>query len=253
MAQRVETARSFAKKVSIRLHHEVKLARRLVRSLLVAPHMHLMQFNVLEPSLGLDRLKTVVHVGAHKGQEVGLYRALGAEVVYLIEPQLDLVQRLKKRYGGSRDIVVVDKALGAKAEQREIYEEVEDSFNGNASASLLKPLKHLDDYPGVKFKQGGHKKVEVVTLDSLGIDRICLLCIDVQGFEMEVLRGGSQTLLNTDSVIVEFWQNEAYRGVPKLNDLIVELEGKGLGLKQVVYDRTFGNALFQRVRPIKGC
>ncbi|WP_016732202.1 FkbM family methyltransferase [Saccharolobus islandicus] len=46
-------------------------------------------------------------------------------------------------------------------------------------------------------------KMKMITLDSLNLNKINLLKIDVEGFEKEVLLGRESTLERTDKVIIE--------------------------------------------------
>jgi FkbM family methyltransferase len=53
-------------------------------------------------------------VGAHVGNRVRAWRALGARVV-AVEPQPDFVRLLRLFFGRDRDVTIVPKALGAEA------------------------------------------------------------------------------------------------------------------------------------------
>src|SRR6476661_3418284 len=53
-------------------------------------------------------------VGAHVGNRVRAWRALGARVV-AVEPQPDFVRLLRLLFGRDRDVTIVAKALGAQA------------------------------------------------------------------------------------------------------------------------------------------
>lgn len=56
------------------------------------------------------------------------------------------------------------------------------------------------------------EEVDVVTIDSLGIDQIDFLKIDIEGFEYEALLGGEQTIRSTKPVIIiEQKPNQAER------------------------------------------
>jgi FkbM family methyltransferase len=74
-----------------------------------------------------------------------------------------------------------------------------------------------------------------------------LLKLDVQGYELEVLRGGTQTLAASDVLIAELSLLEYNRGAPLMNEVIAYLDARGF----VPYDlagtvrRYEDSALFQ--------
>ena len=49
----------------------------------------------------------------------------------------------------------------------------------------------------------GEGTIPMITIDSLGIDDIDLIKIDVEGFEMEVLKGAEKTLGNVQYIMIE--------------------------------------------------
>lgn len=78
------------------------------------------------------------------------------------------------------------------------------------------------------------RSVPVITLDgfagerSLGPDY--LLKIDVQGFELEVLKGASELLKRTDHVSVESGIQRLYEGVPSFAELVTHMGDQGFHL-----------------------
>jgi methyltransferase, FkbM family len=80
-------------------------------------------------------------------------------------------------------------------------------------------------------------EVEVQTLDDLmsaiGPRRPCLLKIDVQGYELEVLSGGRRFLQVVDDVIVECSVRPLYEGAPFAEDVIAMLAEEGFCLVDV--------------------
>jgi hypothetical protein len=86
-----------------------------------------------------------------------------------------------------------------------------------------------------------------------GPARPCLLKIDVQGYELEVLRGGEETLRSVDEVFVECSFVELYTGQALAGELIAYLCSKGFrltgifGVKRDLAGRCLqADALFQR-------
>jgi FkbM family methyltransferase len=53
----------------------------------------------------------------------------------------------------------------------------------------------------------GEGTIPMVTVDSLGINDIDVIKIDVEGYEMEVLKGATKTLENTQYLMIELNNN----------------------------------------------
>ena len=94
----------------------------------------------------------------------------------------------------------VPKALGATIETREII--VTGRSGGtNTFSRLDSTARPMDSY-----------SVEVVSLDAIGYSDLSFLKIDVEGWELEVLRGASETLRScSPSILVEVWEVESQR------------------------------------------
>lgn len=79
--------------------------------------------------------------------------------------------------------------------------------------------------------------VEVGTLDDLipaiGPKRPCLLKIDVQGYELEVLSGGLRFLQSVDHVIVECSVRPLYEGAPLAEEVILTMSKEGFSLADI--------------------
>ena len=74
--------------------------------------------------------------------------------------------------------------------------------------------------PGGKYNPGGASEtwhgVPMVTLDSLGIEDVDLIKIDVEGFELPVIDGGRETIGRwRPNIVIEQKGNEAAYGEPR--------------------------------------
>jgi FkbM family methyltransferase len=126
-------------------------------------------------------------VGANMGKKVQPLLEINARVV-AIEPQEACQKYLRKKFNNR--IILVSKGLGSKEETRDFY--ISDS---NTISSFSKDW--IDEVSKRRFKDSHWdivKKVEITTLDRL-IEQYGtpgFIKIDVEGFELEVLKGLSK-------------------------------------------------------------
>jgi FkbM family methyltransferase len=62
-----------------------------------------------------------------------------------------------------------------------------------------------------KIAQDGGLEISTITLDSLKLPAVDLMKIDVEGHELEVLKGAEETLGRTNRVICEIWHDHPRR------------------------------------------
>ena len=68
--------------------------------------------------------------------------------------------------------------------------------------------------------------------------RPCLLKVDVQGLELDVLRGAARTLESVDEALIECSFVELYEGQPLADEIVLQMLEAGLrlaGVHEVVY------------------
>lgn len=125
----------------------------------------------------LSRGETALDVGANHGVYTYSMILCGA-VVHAIEPNPALAKRLK----GARlpRVVVHQAAAGATLGKAELF--VPRGKRGRQDD----PAGTLAHHNGV----GDRFQVSIITIDSLDLDNLAFIKIDVEGYEEEVLKGG---------------------------------------------------------------
>ena len=158
----------------------------------------------------------IIQIGAHHGNEYDTLKKL-SEHILMFEPQKEVYNKLFNKLGSMPNLVIENKALGSSIGVMQMYTEQE---NQGQSSSLLIPQLHCVQYPGIKFT--GTEQVEVTTLDEYFNDKLFnynLLTLDVQGYELEVLKGSTDILLKVDYILCEVNRAELYRGCPMVEEI----------------------------------
>ena len=156
----------------------------------------------------------IIQVGANIGQEVSLISKF-TENIYLFEPLKEIYSDLVENCKDYKNVKTFNYALGSIEEKRIIY--VSD-VNKSASSSLLKPTGHLNYFPEVSFSH--QETIEVRRFDKIDINFIGnLLIMDVQGYELEVLKGFGDKLKQIQYIYTEVSLKELYEQNILLSDL----------------------------------
>lgn len=198
----------------------------------------LLDFDYLYGKYNL-KIKGVIHIGAHFGQENKIYQKYDIKNKIFFEPLPHVFKKLQENV---KDGILVNNALGSETGIKQMYLELD---NQSQSSSILKPKIHLTQYPWIKF--GGKVNVNMIRLDDYEFDRdnYNFINIDVQGYELEVFKGGKDTLNNIDYIIAEVNRDELYENCAKVDELD-DFLGK-YGFKRVETDYvgvTWGDALY---------
>ena len=179
-----------------------------------------------EPELKfLEQISSERNVALDIGANVGYYSYKMAKMfskVYAFEANPHLAEALNAY--GSPTIEVIPKGLSSRATTATLYIPLQDNVQLSGWASLAP-----GNCPGVD--EHAEQQVELVTLDSFEIRSVSLVKIDVEGHEIEVLKGARRTLTECRPVVivevtpknldaVQEWFAGIGYGCHKLQDLI---------------------------------
>jgi FkbM family methyltransferase len=134
-------------------------------------------------------------------------------------------------------------ALAADGGSRELQV----SANRVSSSLLRMDERHLCSAP--ESAVTGTVEVEAARLDDLGVvrpDERVYLKVDVQGAELDVLRGARATLSSVRLLEAELSAVTLYEGQPLIGEVLRYLDGEGfelIGLEHTFRDRTTGDLL----------
>ncbi len=173
----------------------------------------------------------VFDVGANIGQTIASFRShFASPMIHAFEPGPSAFEQLKQRTMGTPDLRLNNLALGSRPERKVLLE--------NAESSLSSFLPQGKDFCW-QSDTTARAEVDVSSLDAYcdagGIPRIHVLKSDTQGFDLEVLKGGSDMLRRhkVHLIFIELNWYEAYADLPRFEE--VHLYLKDLGFRPVCF------------------
>jgi FkbM family methyltransferase len=204
--------------------------RKLVRLLRVSsfrrPLRHGVAATVEHESVPFGDYRTVVDVGAGRGQfAVFASHAFPVARIVSFEP-LPASFAIASRAVGDR-VELHRLAIGAEPATSTIHVSADAD-----SSSLRRPTaEQARRFPGTEDVD--RVEVEVVTLDDAvsELRRPALLKLDLQGGELDALRGAKELLDSIDDVFVECSFVELYEGQALADQVICHLRDRGFSLR----------------------
>lgn len=173
------------------------------------------------------RLTGVLHIGANKGQEAGDYAAAGCKVIW-IEGDPEVFDRLRPAIAGYSAQQAYC-CLCSDVDGQPVKFHI--ASNDGGSSSVLPPNDGVFAVFGVQMV--ATRELITSRLDTyfakhgVSIDGFNLINIDVQGFELPVLRGVGKQIDRFDAVIAELNWAAAYQGATRPHALEFYLAGHG--------------------------
>lgn len=153
----------------------------------------------------------VIHIGAHFGEEYSNYIQQGIYNLHFFEASRRTFLKLRSMVGSSS---CYNFALGAVEAIATLNVETR---NQGQSNSLLKPLLHTKQYPQIVFNET--EEVQIYPLDHFKIKGCNFLNIDVQGYELEVLKGSEKTLCGASYIYSEVNRAETYENCAQIGEM----------------------------------
>ena len=160
----------------------------------------------------------IAHFGAHHGQELDEYLLIGFNEIHLFEPQTKAFKILQSKIKINENVFVYNYGLGSKNENFELNIDTGDG----QSSSILKPHLHIELYPYIEFKE--KEIIKVKRFDCQNLTNVNFLNLDIQGYELEALRGCESALKNQiEYIYTEVNRKELYRDCCLIHEIDVFL------------------------------
>jgi FkbM family methyltransferase len=160
------------------------------------------------------KVSGIAYIGANKGQElVDLLKNFPDVPIHLFEPQKDSYNALHKKYKNDPNLNFYNFGLGSSEKVIDMFT---NTNNDSMNSSLLAPKDHLVYHPSILFE--GREKIQIKKFGDLSIRNINLLKIDVQGYELEVLKG-FKDFNDVTYILTEVNRKEMYKDCDLVKDL----------------------------------
>jgi FkbM family methyltransferase len=179
----------------------------------------LIDIKQLFPKYGL-RFKGVLHVGANEGEEATVYDELGINRQIWIEANPEIFQKLCQNISkyNPEEVVALNYCVGDENKDTVLHL----SNNAGLSSSVLELGTHRDAHPDVHYVKDIPMKMH--RIDAIdGIKELIMDCdllnMDLQGFELQALRGMGDLLKQFKSAYLEVNQKELYKGCALIDSI----------------------------------
>lgn len=177
----------------------------------------------------INRIDLLVDVGANKGQFSLLVKSLLPSCrVVAFEPLPGEALHFKELFRGDSSVKLVPAALG-QVSGREMI-----NISKSPDSSSLLGISSLQahEFPGTAA--AGTSSIDVVRLDQVLVSSdfcgVSMLKIDVQGYELEVIRGCGDMLKDFDYIYVECSFVQLYDHQPLFSEVHNCLESNGFSI-----------------------
>lgn len=189
--------------------------------------------------------RSILHIGAHVGQEAPFYRTRGVERAVFVEPVPATFERLQKNLKHQPEYRAV-RALCSDVTGEEVEFNV--SSNEGGSSSMLGLGNHANLYPQIDYVET--LKLKTVTADDL-VAECCpgedfeLVVLDTQGAEMHVLRGAANVLRGAKALWIEVSEDPLYKGGCTFDEVTAYVRQFDFRLRHVqINPQGWGDALY---------
>lgn len=145
--------------------------------------------------------------------------------IHAFEPIPSALEHLKAALAGHPNLHIHPQALGASNQRMTFH-----VLNRPSSSSFLAPTALNVHYHPQEMDVAQDIEVEMVRLDSVFHERVDLLKLDLQGYELEALKGAGEWLKQVRIITTEVEFAPLYEGQPLFSEIELYLREQGFYL-----------------------
>jgi FkbM family methyltransferase len=207
-------------------------------------YLHIEQTFELIDYLKLKNEKgIVVDIGAADGIISLMFSDFFKTKIYSFEPIKKTFNQLLENTKHDKSIKQINKALGEKKGKMAIN--ITNRITSSSFFPIQKEIK--DEFLASNILYVNAEEVIISKLDEeipKG-EKVHLIKIDVQGFELEVLKGSIDTLKHTSIILVEMQNHTIYSGAPKYFEIDCFLREHNFTLYNMIPSIRKNNKLYE--------
>jgi FkbM family methyltransferase len=187
----------------------------------------------------------IIQIGTNTGQEDSMFNSISSNKKFVyVEPVPSCFSVLQNNFGNKDNYKLFNCCCGDYDGKTTMYL----SSNNFESSSILKPMAHTTEFKSVLFNETQEFLISKVDSFPINFADYNLLWIDVQGYEIEVLKGAVECLKHIKHVYVECSNDnfEMYENCSKASAVVellqkhgFELKGSSDNYKDLIYNLIF--------------
>jgi FkbM family methyltransferase len=171
----------------------------------------------------------IFDVGANKGQfSLAANHCIPNAAIYAFEPLETPSVKFNKLFSGNSAVNFFQIGISTSSMEQNIQ------VSNKLDSSSMLPIttKQSEIFPGTQLSHTEKISTEPLAkfMPESAKDNSCLLKVDVQGFELEVLKSSESILRKIKTIYVECSFVELYRNQPLAEEVITWLQDKGFTL-----------------------
>jgi|GEM_PF-1618428 len=175
----------------------------------------------------------ILDIGGGNGETAMMFSAAFPQTqIMILEPVKKNQESITPLLGAHPNLVLIPKAAGSQASTQKIFigrNKHTSSFYEMESDRESKLFSHA-----IEITES--EEVEVIRLDELvsPAQSISIMKMDIQGSELEALKGAAGILKRTSVIVLEVNNHDHYKGAPKYNEIDSYLCDQGFELFDIL-------------------
>ena len=200
---------------------------------LVRYNLHHSEEVLLNTIIRNFKIQTILDVGANEGQyAIQIFDSGFKGKIYSFEPISDVYKILQKKAGDSQKWLTFNQGIGSREE--EVMINVSENFVSSSIFNVSSASTDAEPQTQTVRKE----KIKITTIDSFfsanTFENNILLKLDIQGFELEALKGALNSLPKLKLIQSELSFVKLYDNIPLYDEVIKFLEQHGYEIFTII-------------------